>query len=125
MFDYITERLRGLFTERADGTTLEMIDAVLAARPASPLDADERLQALREFMRLAEAPVLTALNKRIGNILRKAQLPAETSVEAAALTATPSSRPGMTKTPMVGAISPAAARVSKTAAARTGPSRLR
>ena len=86
VFDFIAERLRGLFTERADGTTLEMIDAVLAARPASPLDADERLQALKEFMRLAEAPVLTALNKRIGNILRKAQLPAETSVEAASLT---------------------------------------
>jgi glycyl-tRNA synthetase beta chain len=75
-----------LFTERADGTTLEMIDAVLAARPASPLDADERLQALKEFLRLAEAPVLTALNKRIGNILRKAQLPAETLVSAAAFT---------------------------------------
>ena len=35
----------------ADGTTAEMIDAVLAARPASPLDADERLQALKEFLR--------------------------------------------------------------------------
>jgi glycyl-tRNA synthetase beta chain len=86
VFDYIAERLRGLFTERADGTSLEMIDAVLAARPASPLDADERLQALKEFMRLAEAPVLTALNKRIGNILRKAQLPAETKVSAASFT---------------------------------------
>jgi glycyl-tRNA synthetase beta chain len=85
-FDYIAERLRGLFTERADGTTLEMIDAVLAARPASPLDADERLQALREFLRLPDAPVLTALNKRIGNILRKAQLPADARVEAASLT---------------------------------------
>jgi glycyl-tRNA synthetase beta chain len=85
-FDYIAERLRGLFTERADGTTLEMIDAVLAARPASPLDADERLQALKEFMRLSDAPVLTALNKRIGNILRKAQLPADARVEAASLT---------------------------------------
>jgi glycyl-tRNA synthetase beta chain len=85
-FDYIAERLRGLFTERGDGTTLEMIDAVLAARPASPLDADERLQALKEFLRLAEAPVLTALNKRIGNILRKAQLPAETKVSAGSFT---------------------------------------
>jgi glycyl-tRNA synthetase beta chain len=86
-FDYIAERLRGLFTERADGTTVEMIDAVLAARPpASPLDADERLQALREFLRLPDAPVLTALNKRIGNILRKAPLPADARVEAASLT---------------------------------------
>jgi glycyl-tRNA synthetase beta chain len=86
VFDYIAERLRGLFFERADGTTLEMIDAVLAARPTSPLDADERLQALKEFMRLADAPVLTALNKRIGNILRKAQLPADARVEAGSLT---------------------------------------
>ena len=86
VFDYIAERLRGLFSERADGTTLEMIDAVLAARPASPLDADERLQALKEFMRLPDAPVLTALNKRIGNILRKAQLPADARIETASLT---------------------------------------
>lgn len=86
VFDYIAERLRGLFTERADGTTPEMIDAVLASRPASPVDADERLQALREFLRLPDAPVLTALNKRIGNILRKAQLPSGARVEPAALT---------------------------------------
>ena len=63
-----------------------MIDAVLAVRPASPLDADERLQALKEFLRLPDAPLLTALNKRIGNILRKAQLPAQAVVEAAAFT---------------------------------------
>ena len=86
VFDFIVERLRGLFSERADGTSLEMIDAVLAARPPSPLDADERLQALKEFMRLPDAPVLTALNKRIGNILRKAQLRPNARVEPAALT---------------------------------------
>jgi glycyl-tRNA synthetase beta chain len=86
VFDFISERLRGLFAERADGTSLEMIDAVLAVRPVSPLDADARLQALKEFMRLADAPVLTALNKRIGNILRKAQLAAEARIDPAALT---------------------------------------
>jgi glycyl-tRNA synthetase beta chain len=86
VFDYMAERLRGLFTERADGTTTEMIDAVLAVRPASPLDADERLQALKEFLRLPDAPLLTALNKRIGNILRKAQLPAQAVVAPDAFT---------------------------------------
>jgi glycyl-tRNA synthetase beta chain len=85
-FDFITERLRGLFAERDDGTTPEMIDAVLAARPASPLDADERLQALKQFLGLAEAPALTALNKRIGNILRKTELAPETSVDPGSLT---------------------------------------
>jgi len=36
---------------------------------------EARLQALKEFLELPEAGVLTAINKRIGNILRKA--PAE------------------------------------------------
>ncbi len=72
VYDFIAERLRGLVLERADGTSVEMIDAVLANRPASPLDADSRLQALKEFLRLPGAGVLTAINKRIANILRKA-----------------------------------------------------
>jgi glycyl-tRNA synthetase beta chain len=80
---FIAERLRGLFLERDDGTTPEMVDAVLASRPRSPLDADARLQALKEFLKLPEAGVLTAINKRIGNILRKA--PADVpAVQAAA-----------------------------------------
>jgi glycyl-tRNA synthetase beta chain len=84
VYEYIAERLRGLFLERADGTTAEMVDAVLANRPASPLDADQRLKALRAFLELPDAGVLTGLNKRIGNILKKA--PADTrNVSAAAL----------------------------------------
>jgi len=84
--DYIAERLRGLFLERGDGTTPEMVDAVLATRPASPLDAEARLRALEEFQRLPEAPVLTALNKRIANILRKAPADGEAVVETALFT---------------------------------------
>jgi glycyl-tRNA synthetase beta chain len=80
VYDFIAERFRGLVLERADGTSVEMIDAVLANRPASPLDADARLQALKEFLRLPDAGVLTAINKRIANILRKA--PLERGVEA-------------------------------------------
>jgi len=80
VYDFIAERFRGLVLERADGTSVEMIDAVLANRPASPLDADARLQALKEFLRLPDAGVLTAINKRIANILRKA--PPERDAEA-------------------------------------------
>jgi glycyl-tRNA synthetase beta chain len=58
-----------------------MVDAVLANRPPSPLDADDRLQALREFLRLPEASVLTAVNKRIGNILRRSQQDAHAAVQ--------------------------------------------
>ena len=43
-----------------------------ASRPRSPLDAAARLQALKEFLQLPDAAVLTAINKRIANILRKA-----------------------------------------------------
>jgi glycyl-tRNA synthetase beta chain len=49
-----------------------MFDAVLATRPASPLDFDARIKALSTFLELPEAASLTAANKRIANILRKA-----------------------------------------------------
>ncbi len=59
-----------------------MFDAVLAARPASPLDFDARLMALSRFLELPEAASLTAANKRIANILRKANLTPPAEVDA-------------------------------------------
>jgi glycyl-tRNA synthetase beta chain len=85
-YDFIAERLRGLLLERGDGTSAEMIDAVLANRPGSPLDADKRLQALREFLQLPEAKVLTAINKRIANILKKTALGSDVRVQVDGLT---------------------------------------
>jgi glycyl-tRNA synthetase beta chain len=72
VYDFIADRLRGLLSERSGDFTAEMIDAVLAVRPRSPLDAEIRLAALQKFLLLPEAGVLAALNKRIVNILRKA-----------------------------------------------------
>ena len=83
--EFFIDRLRGLLLERADGTTAEMIDAVLAAGPRSPLDVETRLQALKGFLLLPDAAVLTAINKRIVNILRKA--PVDTTSNTAALSA--------------------------------------
>lgn len=80
IYDFLMERLRAYYLEgggaapvagRAAVTT-EMFDAVLATRPASSLDFDARLKALSTFLELPEANSLTAANKRIGNILRKA-----------------------------------------------------
>jgi len=85
VYDFIAERLRGLLLERADGTTAEMIDAVLAARPASALDIEVRLRALKEFLQHPDAALLTALNKRIANILRKAPPGGTATVNPAAL----------------------------------------
>jgi glycyl-tRNA synthetase beta chain len=85
VYDFIAERLRGLLLEEP-GTTPEMLDAVFANRPRSPLDAVTRLQALKEFLLLPEAGILAAINKRIANILKKTPLGPEMAVNAGALT---------------------------------------
>jgi glycyl-tRNA synthetase beta chain len=80
IYDFLMERLRAYYLEGAGGTaapgrvavTTEMFDAVLTTRPASPADFDARLKALSTFLDLPEAASLTAANKRIANILKKA-----------------------------------------------------
>ncbi|MGE0467629.1 MAG: glycine--tRNA ligase subunit beta [Steroidobacteraceae bacterium] len=72
IYDYMMERLRAWYLESHAGMTTEMFDAILDTRPASPLDFDDRLRALEAFLKLPEAASLTAANKRIANILRKA-----------------------------------------------------
>jgi glycyl-tRNA synthetase beta chain len=87
------ERLRAYYLERAGaaptpGTaavTTEMFDAVLAARPASPVDFDARLKALSTFLGLPESVSLAAANKRIANILRKAAGEAAREVDVSRL----------------------------------------
>lgn len=81
--EFIHERLRGLLLERAPGATTEMVEAVIAIRPRSPLDAEARLQALQGFLAMPDAGVLTGINKRIGNILRKSSMERGTLVQAA------------------------------------------
>jgi glycyl-tRNA synthetase beta chain len=85
VYDYLFERFRGLLSEEP-GTTVEMLDAVFANRPRSPLDALTRLQALKEFLSMPEAVVLAAINKRIANILKKTTLGSQVTVDAGALT---------------------------------------
>ena len=84
VYDFIAERLRGVLLEEP-GTTPEMLDAVLANRPRSPLDAVTRLAALKEFLLLPDAAVLAGINKRIANILKKTQVSRDWVVDAQAL----------------------------------------
>lgn len=72
IYDYMMERLRAWYLEGQGAITTEMFDAVLDTRPVSPLDFDDRLRALAAFLKLPDAAGLTAANKRIANILRKA-----------------------------------------------------
>ena len=93
VYDYIMERLRAYYLE-GGGTramigaatmTTEMFDAVLASSPVSPLDFDARLKALRAFLDLPESASLTAANKRIANILRKAPGTPSTQIDVESL----------------------------------------
>jgi glycyl-tRNA synthetase beta chain len=84
VYDFIAERLRGVLLEEP-GTTAEMLDAVLANRPRSPLDAITRLAALKEFLLLPDAVVLAGINKRIANILKKTQVNPDWIVDSRAL----------------------------------------
>jgi glycyl-tRNA synthetase beta chain len=81
VYDYVMERLRAYYLEAPDTTiTTEMFDAVLSNRPPSPLDFDARLRAVEGFLKLDAAASLAAANKRIVNILRKADRPTTTDV---------------------------------------------
>jgi glycyl-tRNA synthetase beta chain len=86
----MVERLRAYFLDSAGaggvaGVTTEMFDAVRASAPVSPLDFAARLTALAKFLGLPEAASLTAANKRISNILKKAELGASGTVDVALL----------------------------------------
>jgi glycyl-tRNA synthetase beta chain len=85
VYDFIAERLRGILLEQP-GTTPEMLDAVFANRPRSPLDAVTRLASLKEFLLLPDAVVLAAINKRIANILKKTQVSQDWTVDPHGLT---------------------------------------
>lgn len=69
--DFIYERLAGSLREQ--GYSAQEVDAVLALQPQRLGDVARRLAAVRAFAALPEAPALAAANKRIGNILKKAE----------------------------------------------------
>lgn len=68
---FVYDRLRGYYAER--GASAAEFDAVENVAHDSLPDFDARLAAIREFARLPEAAALAAANKRIRNILRKAE----------------------------------------------------
>ena len=71
VFDFMMERLRNIYHEQ--GIAADTFEAVLARRPTRPLDFDQRIHAVTTFRTLPEAASLAAANKRIHNILKKAE----------------------------------------------------
>lgn len=81
LYDFVLDRLRGYYAEQ--GVSGSVFDAVASVRPTSLLDFHFRVLAMVEFAKLPEAASLAAANKRIRNILRKAEqdIPAEVRTE--------------------------------------------
>ena len=83
LYDFILERLRGYYADK--GVPASQFNAVAELKPASLYDFDRRIDAIRTFAALPEAPALAAANKRIGNILRKADIAIPGQVDPALL----------------------------------------
>ena len=70
--DFIYDRLAGSLREQ--GYSAQEVDAVIALRPQRLSLVQKQLAAVRAFSKLPEAPALAAANKRVGNILKKAEV---------------------------------------------------
>jgi glycyl-tRNA synthetase beta chain len=70
LYDFILDRLRSYYTDK--GVPATHFNAVAELKPASLYDFDRRIDAIGIFATLPEAEALAAANKRIRNILRKA-----------------------------------------------------
>lgn len=71
LYDFVIDRLKGYYADR--GVPATHFNAVAELRPASLYDFDRRIDAIGTFAQLPEAEALAAANKRIRNILRKAE----------------------------------------------------
>ena len=67
--DFIFDRLRARYEDA--GIDVAVYQAVRAVHPMSPLDFDQRVQAVQSFRTLPEAAALAAANKRVSNLLGK------------------------------------------------------
>ena len=83
LYDFILDRLRGYYAER--DVSAGQFNAVAALRPRSLYDFDRRLDALAAFAALPDAEALAAADKRIRNILRKAEGAVPDAVDATLL----------------------------------------
>ncbi|MCP4090897.1 MAG: glycine--tRNA ligase subunit beta [Gammaproteobacteria bacterium] len=80
LYTFVIDRMRAWYLDGQSNDfskgdiTAEMFEAVRNRAPASPLDFHQRLAAVQQFMGLEAATSLAAANKRIANILKKADV---------------------------------------------------
>ena len=83
IYDFILDRLRGYYADK--GVPASHFNAVAELKPKSLYDFDRRIDAIGTFAQLPEAAALAAANKRIGNILKKADIDIPTMEDPALL----------------------------------------
>lgn len=83
VLDFVLGRFRAWYQEK--GIETDVIQAVLARQPTSPVDFDARIRAVQHFKSLESAAALAAANKRVANILAKNQSDANLSVNESLL----------------------------------------
>ncbi|MEA1889246.1 MAG: glycine--tRNA ligase subunit beta [Pseudomonadota bacterium] len=83
IFSFMLDRLQAYYLDK--GYSKRQISSVRHRRPTRPTDFNDRLLAVDAFARLEAAPALAAANKRIQNILRKADRKETTVIDPALL----------------------------------------
>ncbi len=79
VLEFIFDRLRARYED--EGIDVATYLSVRALKPGSALDFDQRVQAVQAFRQLPEAAALAAVNKRVSNLLSKAEGAIATQVE--------------------------------------------
>ncbi|WP_060763859.1 glycine--tRNA ligase subunit beta, partial [Pseudomonas fluorescens] len=70
VLEFVFDRLRARYED--EGVDVSVYLSVRALQPGSALDFDQRVQAVQAFRKLPEADALAAVNKRVSNLLSKA-----------------------------------------------------
>lgn len=79
--DYALDRFSAWYADA--GFRHDVFQAVRALNPSRPLDIDRRVKAVASFSHLVEAEALAAANKRVSNLLAKADEAVRTDVDVA------------------------------------------
>ncbi|MNF66942.1 Glycine--tRNA ligase beta subunit [compost metagenome] len=83
VLEFVFDRLRARYED--EGVDVAVYLSVRALQPPSALDFDQRVQAVQAFRKLPEAAALAAANKRVSNLLSKADGAVPASVDSALL----------------------------------------
>ena len=71
VLEFVFDRLRARYED--EGIDVATYLSVRALKPGSALDFDQRVQAVQAFRKLPQAQALAAVNKRVSNLLSKAE----------------------------------------------------